>query len=270
MKTLVIIFLAVSAWGYSSGQDTLKSKQQGSTMVSAGDTSVSSFVTKATKSSVMEIAAGQLAQQKATNAQVKAYGARMIRDHNNASAELKAIATRKNIDMYMMNDSQASSASGNNGSVSSANGNNDSVSSASGNNGSASTASGNKGSVSTSGGNNASVSTSGRDSSNTQTTTRATTGNTYANTTGNNASSQTANMQKNMQQERLSRLQQSTGANFDREYMRMMVEDHTKALLLFQKGASLNDPDIKAYATKNIPIIKEHLQAANTILNSLK
>jgi putative membrane protein len=49
------------------------------------------FVTKATESGYKEVELGKLAGQKASNAEVKAFAARMVTDHGKSTAELVAI-----------------------------------------------------------------------------------------------------------------------------------------------------------------------------------
>jgi putative membrane protein len=55
------------------------------------------FILEAASSSMLEIQLGNIAQQKATNPRVKAYGAMMVRDHTLASQELAPIAARLNV-----------------------------------------------------------------------------------------------------------------------------------------------------------------------------
>lgn len=57
----------------------------------------SDFMTKAASSSMLEIEAGKLAQQKGTSQQVKDYGKQMVTDHTKASTDMKALATKKNV-----------------------------------------------------------------------------------------------------------------------------------------------------------------------------
>jgi putative membrane protein len=56
-----------------------------------------SFVTKAAKGGMAEVELGKLAVEKATDAEVKQFGQRMIDDHTKAGDELKALAEKKNI-----------------------------------------------------------------------------------------------------------------------------------------------------------------------------
>jgi len=61
-------------------------------------------------------------------------------------------------------------------------------------------------------------------------------------------------------------LSKLTGAQFDKEYMSHMVEDHQKDVAAFQKQASqAKDPELKAFASKTLPTLQEHLQLAKSI-----
>lgn len=55
------------------------------------------FATDAANAGMAEVAMGKLASEKATNAQVKEFGAMMVMDHTKANEELMAIAKTKNI-----------------------------------------------------------------------------------------------------------------------------------------------------------------------------
>ncbi|MCC9165219.1 DUF4142 domain-containing protein [Pontibacter harenae] len=57
----------------------------------------SDFMTKAASSNMLEIQAGQLAQQKGQSQQVKDYGQMMVTDHTSATDKLKTLAQQKNI-----------------------------------------------------------------------------------------------------------------------------------------------------------------------------
>jgi putative membrane protein len=59
------------------------------------------------------------------------------------------------------------------------------------------------------------------------------------------------------------RLSKMTGADFDKAYMRDMVQDHQKDVKEFQKcAASCSDPDLKAWAAKTVPTLQDHLKMA--------
>ena len=54
-----------------------------------------------------------------------------------------------------------------------------------------------------------------------------------------------------------------TGKEFDKEYMNMMVDDHKEDIDAFEKAAEKgNDADLKAFAAKTIPTLKQHLEMA--------
>jgi putative membrane protein len=65
-------------------------------------------------------------------------------------------------------------------------------------------------------------------------------------------------------------LASATEQDFDRLYMRTQVEAHTAALKLQQDYSSFGaNPALKAIATQLVPIIKRHLDQAQTILDRL-
>ncbi|HEX8251976.1 MAG TPA: DUF4142 domain-containing protein [Thermoanaerobaculia bacterium] len=67
-------------------------------------------------------------------------------------------------------------------------------------------------------------------------------------------------------QQGLEHLQGLSAAEFDRAYMQHMVSDHNTALQLFQNGAAqATDPEIKAFATRTLPILQEHARMAQQV-----
>lgn len=61
------------------------------------------------------------------------------------------------------------------------------------------------------------------------------------------------------------KLAKLSGAEFDKEYMQTMVKDHAKSVALFEKHALVSnegDSQLQAYASKNLPLIKEHYEKA--------
>ena len=67
------------------------------------------------------------------------------------------------------------------------------------------------------------------------------------------------------------RLLQLRGADFDREYMTHMVEGHRQAVALFEaESANGKEADVKAFAAKHLPTIREHFKMAQDIANKLK
>jgi putative membrane protein len=57
------------------------------------------FMKKATKGGMMEVAMGQIAEQKAQSDDVKSFGKRMVTDHSKANDELKSIASKKGVQL---------------------------------------------------------------------------------------------------------------------------------------------------------------------------
>jgi putative membrane protein len=67
--------------------------------------------------------------------------------------------------------------------------------------------------------------------------------------------------------ERLSKL---SGAQFDREYIKAMVDDHENAVNDVEDKANGGDnPEIKAWASKTLPTLKTHLERAKQIDEAL-
>lgn len=57
-----------------------------------------------------------------------------------------------------------------------------------------------------------------------------------------------------------------TGPEFDRAYMRMMVNEHQKDVSNFEKQSNRGaDPDLKTFASTTLPTLQEHLQMARTL-----
>lgn len=62
----------------------------------------------------------------------------------------------------------------------------------------------------------------------------------------------------------------STGAEFDKSYVNMMVKDHKKTVMLFERAASsLPDPQLKAFAAKTLPVLKHHYMEIQQIGDKL-
>ena len=56
-----------------------------------------------------------------------------------------------------------------------------------------------------------------------------------------------------------------SGAEFDKAYMQHMVSDHETTVADFDKAStSATDADLKAWAGKTLPTLKEHLELAKT------
>lgn len=66
-------------------------------------------------------------------------------------------------------------------------------------------------------------------------------------------------------------MREKTGADFDKSYISMMVDDHQKDVNDFE-GASNNatDANLKAFAAKTLPVLRTHLDSAKAIHDGVK
>jgi putative membrane protein len=65
--------------------------------------------------------------------------------------------------------------------------------------------------------------------------------------------------------------QQAAGKDFDRDYMEQMVEDHKANVELFETAADDEklDIELRGYAKRTLPMLRDHLQQAQTIKSKL-
>src|SRR6201982_386237 len=83
----------------SPAQGTSKSKSTTAPTghnLSAAD---KAFMKEAAKGGMMEVAMGRVAEQNATDKEVKNFGARMVKDHGKANDELKALAREESVQL---------------------------------------------------------------------------------------------------------------------------------------------------------------------------
>jgi putative membrane protein len=72
-------------------------------------------------------------------------------------------------------------------------------------------------------------------------------------------------------QEKLTKLSEKKGADFDKDYMDAMISDHKDAIDLFEKEANNGkDADLKAWAAGKLPALRSHLELAQTTRDGLK
>ncbi len=75
----------------------------------------------------------------------------------------------------------------------------------------------------------------------------------------------------NDQQVMVDDLRKKTGAEFDKDYINRMVDDHKEDIEKFKKEAeSGKDPDIRALASSALPILQAHLDSAQALHKTLK
>jgi putative membrane protein len=64
----------------------------------------------------------------------------------------------------------------------------------------------------------------------------------------------------------MNRLAQLSGAEFDREYMKSQLTDHGNVIALFEAEADRGtDAEVKAWAAKTLPTLREHARMARDI-----
>ena len=67
-------------------------------------------------------------------------------------------------------------------------------------------------------------------------------------------------------QKDVTKLSAMSGAEFDRAYSKMMLSDHKKDVSAFEKQSTRGaDADLKAFASKTLPTLQEHLQMASAL-----
>ena len=66
------------------------------------------------------------------------------------------------------------------------------------------------------------------------------------------------------------RLSKKSGADFDQEFVEHMIDEHEKDIKMFEKAATdAKDPDVKSFAAKHVDHLKEHLQQAQSLKQTL-
>jgi putative membrane protein len=89
-----ILTLIVASFGFAGLALAQESPASKSSSLSAKD---KSFMKKAAKGGMMEVAMGRLAEQNGKGDDVKSFGKRMVTDHSKANNELKSIAEQKGV-----------------------------------------------------------------------------------------------------------------------------------------------------------------------------
>ncbi|WP_423149363.1 DUF4142 domain-containing protein [Rubrolithibacter danxiaensis] len=72
-------------------------------------------------------------------------------------------------------------------------------------------------------------------------------------------------------QEHVDKLKKLMGADFDKEYMSMMTDDHKKDIDEFEDASkNLKDDELKSFASKTLPVLKMHLDSAQAVKDAVK
>lgn len=68
------------------------------------------------------------------------------------------------------------------------------------------------------------------------------------------------------EQKHVDELAKLSGAEFDKKYIDLMVDDHEEDVKLFKEAADdADDADLKAFAAKTLPTLQKHLERITTI-----
>ena len=72
-------------------------------------------------------------------------------------------------------------------------------------------------------------------------------------------------------QAKMAQLSRLNGQDFDREFMRIAgVQDHSTAVTLFEQASrTLVDADLRAFAARTLPVLRQHLQSAQSIAGGM-
>jgi putative membrane protein len=72
-------------------------------------------------------------------------------------------------------------------------------------------------------------------------------------------------------QQTIDRLIKLWGKDFDKAYISDMIDDHENDIKTFEYASkNCGDPDLKAFAAKTLPILKNHLDEIKEVNSSLK
>ncbi|HEY3622457.1 MAG TPA: DUF4142 domain-containing protein [Roseiarcus sp.] len=66
-------------------------------------------------------------------------------------------------------------------------------------------------------------------------------------------------------QRAMTRLQQLSGSDFDKEFIRVMVEDHQKDIAEFKQEAGNGHGPVQQLAAQTLPTLEKHLQIAKSL-----
>jgi len=72
-------------------------------------------------------------------------------------------------------------------------------------------------------------------------------------------------------QKEVDRFKNYTGQNFDRDYVKHMVEDHQKDVAEFTRASKeAKNPAIKDFASKTLPVLQGHLEKVKKLQDQVK
>jgi putative membrane protein len=72
------------------------------------------------------------------------------------------------------------------------------------------------------------------------------------------------------QLQNVSQMQDASGKEFDRGYVSLMINEHTKDISEFERAANqATNADLKRLASETLPILREHLQLARNVASKM-
>lgn len=72
------------------------------------------------------------------------------------------------------------------------------------------------------------------------------------------------------QQKMIEDLSQKSGSDFDKAYIKCMINDHEEDVKTFAKESKkIQDPELKNFAIKILPVLEKHLDDINAIHDSM-
>jgi len=72
------------------------------------------------------------------------------------------------------------------------------------------------------------------------------------------------------QRKELARLEKLSGPEFEQAYVELMIKDHKADIALFEKQIAASQGDVKEFAEKTLPVLREHLKMAEETQKKLK
>lgn len=98
LLTLSLALISMQSCNTSNNsKDTVESAQEINDEKESLSSKSSDFMVEAANGGMMEVQLGEIAQQNAMSQSVKNFGAMMVKDHGNANADLKTLASAKKV-----------------------------------------------------------------------------------------------------------------------------------------------------------------------------
>lgn len=200
------------------------------------------FITKAAENTQKEIALAQLAAQRATRPDVRTLSQELVADQQQLSSQLRQLAEEKGVQLEALSQGHMARA-----------GESTNAGGATEPRASRATAASGHTTTQNSTGAVSNKSAAARDSAG-----------------GRVETMNTATVPAEIVADRDYRnLARTTGEEFDREYVDLMVDQHELAVLLFQKHAKeAQDPDVREFAREQVGKLQTHLDRAKNLLES--